>query len=359
MKLSTVAYVGSRILACKLFGRRYPLAMAFELTHDCNMSCPHCYTSDDVTPLGREDHFRILREINAAGCRIVSFTGGEPLLVPYLTELMTEARKMGMWVQCTTNGVALPDREQEMMRAGADMIQLSLDGNQDAHEKARGDGSFTRIIDALDVVKRNDWRCLIVSVIHKYTTLESLAFVLSKALEAGAFVSFQPLCDLPALEPTRDRLVESLDFLRMVRKTRKKEQFVGVLKQCGAGSVVEQAFAAGRRFYNPMDQPMVMLKYLYRFPSIGYLPCTAGRLFGRIRPDGQLVPCYYAIDRENPLNIISDGFEKAWKNINLPECRNCWHHHRLELNLIYSLSISTIINVLYYHLNKKYYKRDE
>ena len=105
-----------------------------------------------------------------------------------------------------------------------------------------------------------------------------------------------------------------------------------------------------------MDQPMVMLDYLYRFPDFGYLPCTGGKLFGRIRPDGQLVPCYYAIDREHPVNIIKDGFKKAWRNINLPKCRNCWHHHRLELNLIYNFSVRTLINVLYYHLNKKYYK---
>ncbi len=359
MKFKTIFDLGTHLLACKFFGKRYPLAMAFELTHKCNLNCPHCYASEEIEELGQEEHFRILDEIHEAGCKIVSFTGGEPLLVPYLPALVVKAKKLGMWVQYTTNGLLLPQMEKELNAASADMIQVSLDGDLYAHEKARGEGSFSKIMKALDVVRKNNWRCLIVSVMNKYTTVESLTFTLSKALDTGAFVSFQPLCDLPELGPAQDQLKGLLDFLKEIRKTKNSREFIGVLQKFGTDFIFKDIFSGQRKFYNPMDQSMVMLNYLYKFPNFGDLPCTGGRIFGRIRPDGQLVPCYYAIDRENPVNVIKDGFEKAWRLLNLPECQNCWHHHRLELNLIYNFSLPTLVNVLYYHLNKKYYRRKE
>ena len=359
MNFKTICYLSACFLSSRFLGKRYPLAMALELTHRCNLSCPHCYTKDDVRQLSEEEHFRILDELKKAGCKIISFTGGEPLLIPYLPGLMKRAKEFGMWVQYTTNGVLLPEREEELRRVCADMVQVSLDGDAESHRKARGAGAFQKAIGALEVVKRNRWRCLIVCVINKYTTKASLTFALAKALDVGAFISFQPLCDLPQLGPTREQLIELLDFLKELRKARNQKQFYDVLVKHNTEGVYTETFVENRNFYNPMNQSMALLKYLYKFPHYGTLPCSAGKLFARIRPDGQLVPCYYAIDNEHPVNVIKDGFEYSWKNLNLPNCTNCWHHHRLELNLIYSLSFQTLANVLYYHLNKKFvqYKR--
>ncbi|MCK5082014.1 MAG: radical SAM protein [Candidatus Omnitrophica bacterium] len=332
------------------------MAIAFELTHRCNLNCPHCYAQDDVKQLGKEEYFKILDEIRKAGCAIVSFTGGEPLLVSYLPELIKRAKELGMWVQYTTNGVLLPAREEELKQVSADMIQVSLDGDAHSHGKSRGEGTFEKALKALEVVKRNHWRCLIVCVLNKYSTKESIAFALVKALDVGAFISFQPLCDLPELSPSKNQLTELLDFLKEVRKSKNQKQFCDILREHKTGHLLDETSFETRKFYNPMNQSMSLLNCLYKFPDYGALPCTAGKLFARIRPDGQLVPCYYAIDREHPVNVVKDGFKKSWQNLNFPECVNCWHHHRLVLNLIYNFSIPTLTNVLYYHLNKKFDK---
>ena len=76
MKLKTLFYMGIRFLECKILGKRYPLAMAFELTNRCNLSCSHCYNVGIKKEMGKEDHIRILEEVYQAGCRIISFTGG-------------------------------------------------------------------------------------------------------------------------------------------------------------------------------------------------------------------------------------------------------------------------------------------
>jgi len=279
--------------------------------------------------------------------------GGEPLLIKYLPELMVRAKELGMWVQYTTNGTFLPKREKEMKAADPDMIQISIDGNKNVHEKSRGMGSFEEAMAALKIVKKNNWRCLLVSVMHNQTTLESLTFVLVKALDIGAFVSFQPICDYPESEPSEEQLSSFLNFLKEIRKTRNLKKFTKVLKRYNTFHIYEEVFSGNRNFYNPMDQSMVVLNHLYK--NAGHVPCTGGRLFGRIMPDGQLISCYAAIDLKHPINVLKDGFLKAWHNINIHRGKEL-HHHRLELNLIYALSVPTLINVLYYHLNKKYYK---
>jgi MoaA/NifB/PqqE/SkfB family radical SAM enzyme len=353
MKFKTVFYLATRFLLCRFFGKRYPLAIAFELTHKCNLRCPHCYNTDLEKKLDREDHLKLLDEMYDAGCRIVSFTGGEPLLIKYLPELMIRAKELGMWVQYTTNGTFLKKREEEIKAANPDMIQISIDGNKETHEYSRGKGSFDEVMTSLETVKRNNWRCLLVSVLHDQTTIESLTFVLVKALDIGAFVSFQPVCDYPETEPSEGQLSRFLDFLKEVRKSGNLKKFIGVLEKYGTANLYTKVFTSKRKFYNPMDQSMVVLNHLYR--NADYVPCTGGRLFGRIMPDGQLISCYAAIDMKHPINVLRDGFQKAWQSIKIHKGKEL-HHHRLELNLIYALSLPTLINVLYYHLNKKYYK---
>jgi len=193
----------------------------------------------------------------------------------------------------------------------------------------------------------------LVSVLHNQTTLESLTFVLCKALDVGAFVSFQPICDYPESEPSEEQLSHFIGFLKKVRKTRNLKKFTKILEQYNTSHVFKEVFTGNRKFYNPMDQSLIVLNHLYK--NVKYVPCTGGTLFGRIMPDGQLISCYAAIDPENPVNVLDGGFKNAWRHIHVHRGREL-HHHRLELNLIYALSVPTIINVLYYHLNKKYFK---
>ena len=354
MKIRTLLYLGRSFFACRFLGRRYPLALAFELTHECNLSCPHCYTQEPLPTLEEKDHLRILDEAARAGCRVVSFTGGEPLLVDHLPELISRAKALGMWVQFTTNGHQIPAVARELDRSRFDLIQISLDGDRPSHEAIRGAGSFEPVMAALELIQRYGWSTLILSVITRHSTFSSLTFAIAQALRVGGFVSFQPICDVPDLAPGRSEFEELLDFLEAVKKSRSFRRLHQVLSHYGTKEILDLHVPDGGSFYNPMDQSITLLRYLRRFPNQGSIPCAAGKLFVRIRPDGQLVPCYYAIERENPVNVAGDGFDRAWENLNEPDCTDCWHHHRLELNLIYNLSLSTLKDVLLYHLPRKY-----
>ncbi|MEM1907630.1 MAG: radical SAM protein [Thermosphaera sp.] len=79
-----------------------PLKLHFawlELTNNCNLRCMHCYTNSPTQSgesLSLQEWQRLLLELADMGCEIVQFTGGEPLLVEGLPDLIRLAKRLGI-----------------------------------------------------------------------------------------------------------------------------------------------------------------------------------------------------------------------------------------------------------------------
>lgn len=338
---------GKAFFQSRFLNKRIPLAIAMELTHRCNLRCPHCYASDRVEEVDRDAHISIIRQVRENGCRFLSLTGGEPLLVDHFPELVKHAHENRLWVQYTTNGLLLPDRKIEIAKDAPELVQISLDGDREVHEASKGKSTYDRVMAALDVVAENRWRCLLLSVMGRNTTPKTLLSVIEQAMRVNGFVSFQPLCDLPELGPTKEQLNAFVDFLLLVKSITTWKDFEKIWDQ-HMGRPLHKDARSGP-WYKPLNQSGIAINYLRRFPDNAFLNCIAGKIMGRIRPDSQLVPCYYAIDHESPRYILEEGFALAWENLNEPRCNQCWHHHRLELALMYNLSLKTMKEVLLYH----------
>lgn len=86
-----------------------------EVTPRCNLKCIHCYSdSGPRLPLTHgvcyENWLSILKEAFVLGCRKIQFTGGEPTLYPYLSQLIEDAQAIGYeFLEVFTNGTLLND----------------------------------------------------------------------------------------------------------------------------------------------------------------------------------------------------------------------------------------------------------
>jgi MoaA/NifB/PqqE/SkfB family radical SAM enzyme len=84
-----------------------------ELTGRCDASCVHCYAAagpEIDAGLDRQTCEAVLRDAAQLGFRIVQFTGGEPLLCPFLPDLVRLAAETGIpRVEIYTNGMRLDD----------------------------------------------------------------------------------------------------------------------------------------------------------------------------------------------------------------------------------------------------------
>ncbi|MBX7432379.1 GTP 3',8-cyclase MoaA [Mycobacterium sp. Y57] len=106
------------------------------LTDLCNLRCTYCMPAEglDWLPgdqkLSPEELIRLLRiAVTRLGITGVRFTGGEPLVVAHLEEVVAATADLDPRpeITLTTNGIGLAGRADALKRAGLDRINVSLD----------------------------------------------------------------------------------------------------------------------------------------------------------------------------------------------------------------------------------------
>ncbi len=83
--------------------------LKLELTQQCPLACVHCSTDSHrrrMSGLTEETVLTLLREASVLGAEKVAFTGGEPLLAPYLPKVIEEAHALGIHSSLYTCGAA-------------------------------------------------------------------------------------------------------------------------------------------------------------------------------------------------------------------------------------------------------------
>jgi len=95
----------------------------------CNLACKYCNEYDDFSkPVPTHEMKRRIDRLADLGTRIVTLSGGEPLLHPDLDEIITHMRRRGLIACMITNGYLLvPERIKRLNDAGLDHMQISID----------------------------------------------------------------------------------------------------------------------------------------------------------------------------------------------------------------------------------------
>jgi Fe-coproporphyrin III synthase len=128
----------------KILRRDLPLLASFKLTYRCNLHCAPCpyHRREDASRahIRWETATATLDALHRAGCRIVVFEGGEPLLWNdgrmKFTDLVRYAKERFLCTAATTNGTVPLD-------VPVNVLWVSLDGTKETHDRLRS-GSFDR-----------------------------------------------------------------------------------------------------------------------------------------------------------------------------------------------------------------------
>jgi radical SAM protein with 4Fe4S-binding SPASM domain len=136
--------------------------LKIEVTHKCPLICVHC--SSDATPLcgremSREKCFSIINEAIGMGVKDISISGGEPLVYPYIVELVKLINSYNIHVSLYTCGNVLNKAEifKSLKQAGLDRVIFSLYSNDDKeHDRiTRTPGSFIQTLSAISEANIN------------------------------------------------------------------------------------------------------------------------------------------------------------------------------------------------------------
>ena len=140
----------------KLIGKRTPLMASFFITNVCNFTCGFCNIAreKEKSRIGLEQFKNIIDSISPH-VFYMSFSGGEPFLVPNLPEYFKYAKEKGVpFVHVVSNASVLTNEKIKQIDGYLDEISFSLDRFGEEHDKIRQfKGSFERLISAVERVK--------------------------------------------------------------------------------------------------------------------------------------------------------------------------------------------------------------
>ncbi len=128
--------------------------LRISVTDQCNFRCTYCMPEEGISCMANEERLtfdeilKICRSGAALGIQKIKITGGEPLVRKDLAVLIKQIKEIpGIdEVTLTTNGFLLADKIEDLVNAGVDRINVSLDTLR--HDRFK---EITRI-DGLDKV---------------------------------------------------------------------------------------------------------------------------------------------------------------------------------------------------------------
>lgn len=174
----------------------------------CNLQCLHCYSDSGPTVAEQLDVGLlggVVADAAAIGYRVMSVSGGEPLLYSALGELLSVSHAAGLATTVTTNGMLLDQRQLDVLGADCDLVAVSLDGVPESHNVMRNSPkAFDSMCGRLEGLRASGIPFGFIFTLT-FHNVHELDWVAQFAVEQGA-----SLLQLHPLEPV-GRATETLD----------------------------------------------------------------------------------------------------------------------------------------------------
>lgn len=147
--------------------------LRISVTDRCNFRCVYCRSADPENhmPAGNllewDEYERLARILVGMGIRKVRVTGGEPLVRPGVEDFIARLKKIGVQdLSMTTNGHLLAERCDQLVAAGLDRINISLDSLDRAKfERITRTRTFDQVMAGIDAAQASRLRPVKVNAV--------------------------------------------------------------------------------------------------------------------------------------------------------------------------------------------------
>ncbi len=178
-----------------------PQRVVWEITWRCDLRCAHCLVD---AGLGRPDELStaegldLIDQLAGIGSRILTLTGGEPLIRADWPVLAAHAVARGLELRLSTNGHLLDDAVlDQLVGIGCEGVVVSVDGPSEIHDTLRrgpGSGrrrtsSHSQVLACLDRLAASPVRSSVITSVTRANLPHLLA--LQDALIAHGVQSWQ------------------------------------------------------------------------------------------------------------------------------------------------------------------------
>ena len=255
--------------------------MRISITDRCNLRCRYCMPDGiELVPMDRilsyEEIAEVCRAAAELGVRKLKITGGEPLARLGAADLIAELKEIpGIeQVTMTTNGVLLGQYLPDLLAAGLDAVNISLDTlKPDRFLAITGRDELYRVLESMDAALKTGMPVKVNAVLQPDMNEDEWLQLAEMARDAALDVRFIEM--MPIGQGKRFSAVSNRDLLERIRQ---------IYPQLETDQSVHG------------NGPAVY----YRIPgwkgSVGFISAMHGRFCGscnrvRLTAQGKLKPC--------------------------------------------------------------------
>jgi MoaA/NifB/PqqE/SkfB family radical SAM enzyme/SAM-dependent methyltransferase len=277
----------------------------FHLTDGCNLSCRHCLFAASPAKTRSLDPVLLQSAVDQAlelGCRLFSFTGGEPFLYPeFLPFLRNLLQNRDVHAAVLTNGTLLQQFLEELGELDRFHLQVSVDGLEENHDSLRGRGSYRKMMDNLAAMQEAGIP-VTISVAVSAGNVQDLPQLVDVAAEIGA-ASIHLLYHFIRGKGSREQFISPEDIFPHLLKAWQRADELGVT----------------------IDNIETLRSQVFSTPGTRYDLSNTGWESLAVGPDGVIYPSPALVSMEQcACGNLDQGLASVWKTSPvLEDIRQC------------------------------------
>ncbi len=260
-----------------------PLSLCWQITKKCNYHCPFCLSGEqELYELPLDTIKSIIDILADANVVRIDFTGGEPMLRKDFLEILKYASNKGIETLVTSNGSSYSDEIAQTLLETNTLLLISLDGDEETHDKSRGKGAYKRAVESIKKYRAKNVPVRINYLIRK-DNLDKIEYIYNLTKELNVDRLFYIF-----IAP-QGKAYENTELLLTDEERKKYLDYIKELKQKSG------------------DNPFITIQ---DYSELGnFHSCFLIDSKGDVISQG-----YSQDDCVNVGNILTDGLDKCWNN---------------------------------------------
>ncbi len=335
-------------LKVRLFNKPAPISILIDITNQCPKVCCYCDSWKQAPMyMATNDILKLLKELDSAGVSRITFHGGDPLMHPDFKRIIRAAREYNFFITISVRETLIRKHIEDLKFV--DLVFVSFDGNESAHDAQKGKGSFEELMQAFQALKENRISFQTTTVMTRINK-DDIDFIIDTAKNFDFYTHFQPL-QFPPFKKIDQSVLKNPDDNPLAPLILSKEEYAEIGRRLLELKSRGVHIATSKKIIKLLfiDWPIPTLTFLpYRLDKS--IKCWSWFFYNSIGVTGELFPCAYYYPTHlkiKPPNVFTEGYENALKkNIKDGSCQTCLIPCFMELNAMFSLNIATIINWL-------------
>lgn len=232
-----------------------PWAILIDPTSACNLKCTGCWAAEynTSTSLSFELLDRVINEGKELGIYMYIFSGGEPLVRKKDLIKLAEKHSDCMFLAFTNATLVDEDFAEELARVGNFVLAISIEGFEAETDMRRGKGTYNKVIESMDILKKHRVGYGFSTCYHKYNTEivgsdEYLDLMIQKGCLFGWYFTYMPIgkdavVDLLAKPEQREFMYQQVHKFRSTKP-------IFLMDFWNDGEYVEGCIAGGRNYFH-------------------------------------------------------------------------------------------------------------